>query len=258
MNFKKLITTSLFAAALASATPIVFNDPYFCGTGSTNGAQCTTNVQPTGTNDVLGNFNQFDIRSLTVLKNDANNLRIQIDFNYGSGNTNFAPFVAGANLNVGDILFDIGNDGSWEYGAVLEGHTNTQGSTAATKGALKTGGFYQANGTRTAQQTINLANLSSYRPTVAVWIDQSSTLVRQGSVAINGGGAATNVSTEYSTVFDVSFLGDNPLNHKTFMIQFSSATCGNDVVTGLVTPEPATMALAGAALIALAVVRRRA
>ena len=235
----------------AAATPIaVFNDPYYCG----NHANACGG-------DVIGDFEKFDIRRLTVMDLTKDKLKIKIEFNFGNNpNTAFDVFTVNKQLNVGDILFDVGNNGSWEYGAVLRGHTNAAGSTEATKGALKTGGFYNASGILTAQNVLNIANLTSYRPFEPVWIKQTSTLFTgaTGTVAINGGGTATMTTTEYSTVYEASFANhDNPLFGKNFRIQFASATCGNDIVGGVVTPEPATMAGVGAALVALGLLRRR-
>jgi hypothetical protein len=269
----KLFQTALFASvfpALALATPVAFYDPYYCGNGiGANGAHCTTNVQPSGSNDVIGNFTGFDIQKLIIMQNTANALQVVIHFNYGGtgrngyntnpAKSNFNAFTSGGlNLQVGDILFDLGGDGSFDFAAVMQGHGSTPGSLAP----LATGGFYSINSTLTAFQIHNSTKLSSYRPNSEVWADPTgATLVVAGTRAVgrinnDANYTATALQTEHVATYSAAFAGNNPLFNKSFAIQFASATCGNDIVYGAV-PEPATIGLAGSALAAIALLTRR-
>jgi len=257
----KLLLILALAVATVSATPIHFNDPYYCGGGiGPNGAHCTTNVQPSGTNDVIGNFNQFDIRRLSILQNTANTLQIQIFFNYGGPGADGAPGnfnsfnVGGETLQIGDILFDVGANGTFDYAAVLQAHGATKGSTSG----VSTGGFYQAQSTLTAFQVLQNPNLGNYRPNTVVWLDPTgATLLASGTRLVNRSSMpASPTHTEHSTLYTVNFAGNNPLFGKSFAVQFSSATCGNDVLYGVV-PEPGTLGLMGAALVGLVALRKR-
>ncbi len=258
---QKLFALAALACAPVLATPLHFDDPYYCGGGiGPNGLQCTTNVQPSGNNDVIGNFNQFDIKRLSILQNTANTLQIQIFFNYGGSGANGAPnnfngfSVGGDTLQIGDILFDTGVNGTFDYAAVLQSHGSTEGSTSG----VATGGFYEIQTTLTAQQVLQNPSLNNYRPQTAVWMDPAgSTLLATGTRQINRSNvAASQTTTEHSTMYTVNFAGNNPLFGQSFAVQFSSATCGNDVVYGEI-PEPGTLGLMGAALMALVAVRKR-
>ncbi len=210
----------------------------------------------TATLGVIGDPAGFQINSFTFSNFDSgtNQLTMGIDFNYGGG------FMAGAfrsfsvagftnaggpvQLNVGDIFF---NNGSTKFAVAMSGHDG-----------LAQGSLYQITGTQKSKDVLGNPFGGNYRPNQAVWM------------------SATGASEVGSGVITATSLGGNHFNtqvrvntnaaFRTFLnggfdFTFESATCGNDVVFGSVgataTPEPESIVMLGAGLLALGLMRRK-
>jgi hypothetical protein len=235
----KTIQTLLLGAAFtltAVATPITFYDPY--------------NV---GAPDVIGHVSQFDIESLTFQNVSAGGVTISTKLNYDNGDTTLATFGTDdvfTTLNIGDILFRVG--GVSKYAIVLRNHDG-----------LNAGSLYQLNnGALTAFQLIGFVDPLDlyYRADAEVWANNAgpgtpTTLLNTGSVSTTliGSGPEIQVTVNIGPTVNSQFLTD--FNASSF--SFASATCGNDIISGTMTPEPASMAMMGSALAALVYLRRR-
>ena len=209
----------------------------------------------TDPNDVRGDPAKFDIYSLTFSNfNTTNNtLQINIDFNYGGGFSagKFQPFtIAGfsigstdVQLNVGDIFFA---SGSTQFAIVMSGHDG-----------LNQGSLYSITGTKDAGTVLGNP-VGYYRPAQAVWADAVG-----ASEAGTGSITATNLGGyRYDAAITVSTDGAfRSLLDSSYHVEFEAATCGNDVIAGNVaataTPEPATMAMFAAGLMAMGSFRRK-
>lgn len=224
-----------FAAALSLPTfalpsfPLVYTDPLASANPS----------------DVFGDPNFFDISSLsfTGYNSATKRFSVEIIFNYGGGASLSQFSVGGAftALNVGDLLF---SNGGQTYAVAL-----------ANRAGLTAGNLYRVTGTQTAKQVLGLGSDQdgNYRPNQAVWANTAgATLIGTGSVAAQSIGGPTNLKVNLSFVANDAFI--NGFNNSSFT--FSSATCGNDVISGNI-PEPGTWALMGAGLVGLGMIRRK-
>ena len=207
-------------------------------------------------NDVFGDPAKFDIYSLTLSNFNigTGELAINIDFNYGGGFTAGAfqgftipGFSIGSNdvvLNVGDIFF---TNSTSKFAIVMSDHDG-----------LNQGSLYSITATQTSGSVLGNP-VGYYRPTQAVWADPTgASEAGTGTVtATNNGGYRYDAAITVST--DAAFRA---LLDGTYDVSFESATCGNDVVEGTVaataTPESGTMAMLGAGLLAVGLLRRKA
>ena len=225
-----LLAASLTVPAFALPTfPLVFTDPL-------------ASADPAG---VIGDPNFFDISSLTFASFNSGTKRftVEILFNYGGGTSLNAFSVGGAfdSLSVGDLLF---SNGGFNYAVQLR-----------YSGGLTAGNLYQVIGNQTAKQVLGLGidQDGNYRPNQAVWGNTTgATLVGTGTSTVVSTGGPTNLKVSLDFMANNAFIN----GFDTSSFAFSSATCGNDVMTGNV-PETGTWALLGAGLIGLGMIRRR-
>lgn len=227
-----LYVASLFLTSLLFITPshaVIFSDPY--GVGAP---------------DVIGNVNQFDLRSVelvTLNYSSPGQAEFNIRMNYNNGDLNLNPFtVAGITLRPGDLLFH-GASSYWGVALNSNGH-----------GAITAGNLYQATGFLTAQTVLGNPGGVTYRPTEAVWFDPSGA-VQQGIGSITTsslGGPEVNVNVRFLT--SAAFLSDISGGYQLLM---ATATCGNDILRASVNvPEPPSWLLLLLGLPAMAWLRR--
>lgn len=233
----KIINTLLFGLTLsisAMATSITLTDPY----------------GPNTSGDVIGDKAKFDIQSLTI-SDTSKVVTVNALLNYGGG-TSMNSFYGGSatfnNLYIGDVLFSLG--GAYTYAIILHGHDG-----------LVAGNLYQlTQGAKTAFDLYGVVDPTqqTYRANAAVWANAAgATKVNSvngtSSATLVGGGPEISATVSFSLAnVNTSFLTD--YGKATTGISFASATCGNDVIG---TPEPASMAMMGAGMVALALLRRR-
>lgn len=247
----KLLPTLLLAACVPSAfaTSFTVTDPF--------NAPCSNSGSPTC--DVIGDPLGFDIQK-GVFNIGANSATIDLYFNFGLNTaTSTAPFsVNSVVLSLGD-LFLSGN--GFNYGIALQTH-NTAVSGNVTGGVL-----YQinnANGTLTAAQALGSPTSISYRPTETVWLRNdganSLTSLVNGAVTIAGAQGNGVTAPEFKATITLNYVAGSSVAQNLQSlnaggVHFASATCGNDVMNGV--PEPASLGMIGAGLLAFAGIRFR-
>ena len=223
---------TIFLASLLFVIPshaLIFSDPY--GVGSP---------------DVIGNINQFDLRSVELVTlNDSSpgQAEFNIRMNYNNGDLSLNPFtVAGVTLRPGDLLFR-GATSYWGVALNSNGH-----------GAIVAGDLYQATGFLTAQTVLGNPGGVTYRPTEAVWFNPTGAVL-QGVGAITTsslGGPEVNVNVKYLT--SAAVLTDISGGYQLLM---ATATCGNDILRATVNvPEPSSWLLLLLGLPAMAWMRQ--
>jgi len=247
-----------FSAMATTYTPysVTLTDPY------------NKDTDKSTPKDVIGLPAQFDIQSLTISNNSAGAVTVTALLNFNTGN-DINPWSLNStfsNLHIGDVLFNIGGV---SYAIVLGDHDSSANG-------MKAGNMYELpNGVVTARNLFGSGNNppldSSYRPDAAVWgnssgkVNVNTTQAIVYATNIGGYSVAGKPGTEMkvTTTIDLS----NPANQgfaDTFLtsyalattgITFASATCVNYVISN--TPEPASMAMMGAGLMALAFLGRR-
>jgi hypothetical protein len=235
----KLVGILLLTALSLMANTLTINDPYqgaFPGDAQNNG-------------DVKGLLRLFDIESIQFAQDGSAKIQMSVRLNYNNGDASFGQFSVGGDftqLNVGDVLFSIGN--SVKYGIALHTHDG-----------LTAGNLYAINHALTASDVLHSACSSCYNPNELVWMDSAgASNIGNGSVLtlrIYPAGAEVQAGVTFHP--DPAFLTDlaNGLN-----VHFAAATCANDFLNGSVqshAPEPGTLVLAGGALIAFGLWKRR-
>lgn len=219
---KHLVCASvLFLASLlfvnpSHAIPTLFTDTYGIGAP-----------------DVIGNINQFDLRSVELVTLDygtPGQAEFNIRMNYNNGDLTLSPFtVAGVTLRPGDLLFR-GASSYWGVALNSNGH-----------GAVTAGSLYQATGFLTAQTVLGNPPGVTYRPSEAVWFNPTGA-VEHGTGSISTSlvaGPEVNVNVKFLT--SAAFLSDISGGYQLLM---ASATCGNDILRAAVNvPEPSSWLL---------------
>jgi hypothetical protein len=264
----------LGVASVASATPlptdlILDRGPLgnYCGNLTTGcyGAAATSGANP-NTNDVVGNKNDFDAKSIQFTTWTANRVVADIIFNFHSGDAALADFsVAGFTLEVGDLLF---SGGGLKFGVALTAHDG-----------LAAGQLYQVNDFLTSDQMGFNNSQVIWRD--AYWCAQYGGSCVTPAVRMDGTGATalgSVVNPVAVSHFDEGLyaaglelkahLDFNPggvggifwqtyRNNGGLDVSFADATCANDLVEGHVTPAtvpaPSPLLSIFAALLALTV-----
>lgn len=226
-----VLTASLALPSVALPTfPIIFNDPTAAQDAS----------------DVVGDPTKFDITQLsfTAFNSATNTFTARVKFNYGGG-VSLASFNIGwGPLNVGDLLI---SNGTSRYFVPLANRTG-----------LTAGNLYTATSYLTAQDLVTNAG----RPTSSVWGNTTGAVQIGGgsvsSVSVGGPADPNKLEVTLNFVGNAAFIN----NFANSTVSFASATCGNDVINGVVPanapiPEPGTWAMLCAGLSTIGLLRRR-
>lgn len=242
---RKLILSSIFLASIATAG--------------------TINLTPV--NDGLGTIGtaaNFAVVSGTITTNNSGFADIVLNFNYrpvGSGgpSTDLGGYsLAGVNLNVGDLLFQVGND---IFGIPLVSHSGSpDGANPALFASVTAGHFYEATSELTAKTVLNNPSFG-FRPNADVWLGGTVTDLGTFSETVSFfSGQTPSYVVEFKGQLPAAFLAD-VASHGGLTTDFASATCGNGLLVGSGNisgvPEPATMLLGGCGLLAVGLLRRR-
>ena len=213
-----------------------------------------------GAPDVIGDPNDFDIRSLEVQTLDPATLKIEVRMNYHGGDATLAPFtVAGSSystvaVGAGDILIQ-GATSLWAL--PLAGTAGGPGGgyyaagTPITRGTLLAGSLYRVTDVLTAGQVLGadpaadlradqavLGNVTNFAPDFFGYVP----------IAVPLGGP--ELSIQLQVAIGAAFFNDVAGGYQ---IHFASSTCACDVLDGVYpAPEPTALALLGAAAAALA------
>ncbi len=206
-----------------------------------------------GPPDVVGANLQFDIQK-GEFNFGSTSGTVKLYLNFGPDNASLAPFTLGSVvLSIGDLF--ISGPG-YNYGIGVQSHA----------GGVTAGTLYQinnANGMLTAQQALNNPPFCAtcYRPTEIVWLKDdgagSVTSIANGSVSVQGGGDGV-INPEFVVTINLAYssaIGANLNNSPA--IHFASATCGNDILAAVPSPEPASLGLIGCGLLVAAGLRFR-
>jgi hypothetical protein len=249
----------------------------------TSNCSYTTAPPYDGGCDVIGNIANYDIQKIDVTASAAW-VSVKIYLNYGNNISGVSgtPLAlnsfsdAGMTLKMGDLLFydpsnpatvkyydSYGNSTSFAkylYGVPLMVHDN-----------LAAGNLYQINYTADStplQTADDLLNGGNFRRDQPVWMDDpgaaatyDTTLAATGSgvtvAQVGDGTTAAKYSVTIGFVPTAAFISTFT-SSGSLGIQFASAICANDIITGTTpfggnVPEPASIALiaGGAALLLL-------
>ncbi len=238
-TMKYLSLLLILGTAVAQATTFTVNDPFNAVCPPGGGTSC----------DVVGANSSFDIQR-GEFDFGATSATIRLYFNYGLSNTSLMPFNATPStvLSLGDLFI---SGAGFNYGLALQSRTGGA-SGNVTGGILYS--INNANGQLTAAQALNGASDINYRPNEIVWIRNdgagSISNVATGSVSITSGGDGINQTEFVATIvlnYAAGSVVSNNLSTGVPYIHFTSATCGNDILTN--TPEPASLGMIGLGLI---------
>ena len=258
---KRTLSLMLLSAGISVgtswATTITVTDPFNAPSGG----------------DVIGNPLQFDAQSIQLTAS-ANLLTLDIYTNYDNAHL-YSFRDTGLRLDIGDVFFTV--NGNFAYGIPLAYHNGPAGGPWADR--LLAGHVYQitdpATALLTARQALHDPQDVDYRPDEIVWmIDHGVTDVTSGAPSVQVFPIAGNNGTN-GPLYDIRVLTSLPAGlfsnpADTYGIQWSVATCGNDVVQGVLNfpsthffsgstavPEPGTAYLViGAALISISLLSR--
>ena len=226
-------------AVAAQASTFTIDDPFNTVCSTPGSTSC----------DVIGNRLSFDVQR-GEFNFGTTSATIRLYFNYGATNTSLAPFnvTASTVLSLGDLfIFGPG----FSYGVAL------QTRDTPVSGNVIEGTLYSINnpgGQLTAGQALNGASDITYRPGELVWLRNdgagSITNAATGGVSIASGGDGVNNAKFVATItlnYAAGSLVSSNLATGIPLIQFSSATCGNDILTN--TPEPVSLGMIGIGLV---------
>ncbi|HYW48044.1 MAG TPA: PEP-CTERM sorting domain-containing protein [Bryobacteraceae bacterium] len=248
-----LLLTLILLLAGTLATAGTLQDPFH-----QSQAGCSyTLTTPFSTCDVIGDEMLFDIQKATVTVSTSF-IDATVFFNYGGGSSLSSFNVGGADLNVGDLFFyDPSSPQTSHYDSLLTYPEYAYGVPLVNHDGLTAGNLYQVanfNGLQTADSILNQPGMY-YRHTQPVWMTTGETLAATGTgVSVTATGADGVSGALYEASIHIPTPAAFPLliKNNQIGIGFEAATCGNDVLTGLIvvtpTPEPTSLTLMGAGL----------
>lgn len=263
-----------FAGVLAAA-PFTVEDACFnqyVG-GPDNGKPCNSSAVPG--HDVIGELAKFDAQKIVINELSPVELDLSIFTNFGDNSAAMNPFLVGAWLNAGDLLFSVA--GQFKYGVPIQSRAKGQGSANGRRNtdpnqklavdgeSLSAGTLYEIGagfaadkkGLLTAKSVLEIGSGANYRPSDFVWlqqVDSSASPGFQGTLTALSSGTVTVASlpgnphlrVDISVPMPAGFYQDALTG--TMGLQWATATCGNDLIQGSLAstvPEPSTFAMIG-------------
>jgi hypothetical protein len=200
--------------------------------------------QGTGQYDTVGPESIYAAVSGSVTINSNNSTSIILNFNFGG--TTLAPFTdpsSGVKLEVGDLLFEVGNS---RFGIPIVTHLNLPGNNASSM--LYAGHLYENFGDGaylSAYQVLSgdntLVDLNNYpyRPLQPVWLGNAAQPYPGATaltVAVSPKGAGTpEFTVTLSGALPSGFV--DQIDADGMEVLFSAASCGNGVLTGNTPPQ---------------------
>jgi len=217
--------------------------------------------------DVIGSESLFDIQKISVTVSPSY-INATVFFNFGGGSSLSSFNVGSATLNVGDLFFyDPSSPQTSHYDSLLTYPEYAFGVPMVNHDGLTAGNLYQVANFDSLQTADSILNLSGqdYRRTQPVWMTSGEPLASTGngvSVTTTGADGVTGALYAASVKIPTTTAFLNLIKNNQIGIGFESATCGNDVLTGLIAvtaPEPSCMPLmaAGFGLMGLGLWRRK-
>lgn len=245
---QKLLFTPILLAGLAQAN-IVQLAPVSDGDGT------------------IGAAIDYQVFSGTITTDNSGNADIVLLFNYRvPGNNNPSTALGqyqafGFNLNLGDLLFQVGSE---KYGIALTSHSGAPNSANSSGFASVTQGhFYETDSLLTAQTVLNNPSNVHYRNNSLVWLGGNVTDLGALTQTVTYlGSSGPEYKIELTGALPQEFLADVNA-HQGFQVEFASATCGNGYMTGSFsgsitsTPEPVSSMLIGSGLLGLSFLRKK-
>jgi hypothetical protein len=242
----RLSLTLIFTCTLGVANTLT--NPSF-GQPETNCNYTTTAPYTTATCPVIGNPIDFDIQSISVSV-VGSTVTATIDFNYG-GSSSLAPYQDGSiQLQPGDLLFyDPSDPNQIQFGVAIDS------TRPGSQYNFISGDLYQIGGNISLESAETaLGNPDAYyrRSEQVLMVDNTGTPAVAGTgdgvnvVSLGNGKTAAEYAVTVQFNAPSSFLA--LIQNGELGVAFSSADCGNAVLTGNVgvpTPEPEGAALMG-------------
>lgn len=162
----------------------------------------------------------------------------------------------GVRLNVGDLLFQVGDT---KYGIPVMSHSGApNGGDVNLFGSALKGHVYSTTDYLTTDQVLNEEDLM-YRHDTPVWIGATATDLGSLTETVKHAPGSSTYTVHLMGRMPGSFI-ENMETHRELNVQFGSATCDNGYLVGkweCPVPEPFSMTLVGAGLAILAVASRR-